>query len=133
LTLRFNGIELDFIGRNKPLFPVVLNRKIEIGQLLNAMGHMMAGLAGDLMKRGHGGYDDATRTVVGSDGNYSACREVMEALGVNGLSLGSTPFPFPIGCVRDPSGATLRVYFVTGTTTAGAAYVGYRRACACSE
>lgn len=81
----------------------------------------------------HGGYSSATRDYAGSSGTNAQCAEVLNALGEGPVSSISNycSNTCSSGCGRHTlSGTQFRM---KGTTTEGALYGNYRRACACNN
>lgn len=76
----------------------------------------------------HGGYNDLTRTWVGSEGTDSQCLDVMNALGQAQFVVVQDS-GWGIGCIAMSNGDVRRY---TNPTTPGASASDWRRACACN-
>jgi hypothetical protein len=87
-----------------------------------------------LVCAGRGGYNEATRTMIGSDGSDDACLYVLEALGKAGLFNPDLVEPEPVGCcAQDMGPSQFRTTRVESPPTTATAQAQYKyRACGCN-
>lgn len=81
----------------------------------------------------HGGYNQATLTFAGSEGNVNNCNQVADEISMGGSTVtNSTSCYYGYGCLYDLY-SSARIRCTDVSTDASAAIVGVQRACACNE